>query len=636
MATGQLSEVLQHLRRTVLLQEGAGLSDGQLLEDYISRRDEAALAVLVRRHGAMVWGVCRRVLRNCHDAEDAFQATFLVFVRKAASIASRELLANWLYGVAHQTALKARATAARRRTRESQVTEMPEPAAAEQELGRDLRPLLDDELSRLPDRYRVVVVLCDLEGMTRKEAAQRLNCPEGTVAGRLARAREMLGKRLARHGLTGSGAALAALLSGEAAMAGVPPSVLSTAIKAANHVFAAGPAAATGLFSDRAVALAKGVLTNMMWVKLKFVTVVLVAFGVFGAALAACLGPVRAQSPVDPKTAMPPAASKPAEAKKPELVGLGTLLLVRPDSVTALSPDGMGSVGLKPSNNLPSFQAGRLSPDGPRLAFVQLNGSFSPRPPRPEGEPEESWPFQVVLRSFRVKTPVVTIEMPCVQLGICWSPDGKQLVAAKTLGPEDNPSFENVLIDAATGTTHALEMPAGSRVLDWSPNGKTFVVQDCDRKAKKTRLALVARDKEAVTPLCDLKLPRHSQPEARFSPDGKKVLFIDADPEDDAYKWGLSARPYVLDIATRKRQPLADFPLNAQALGVAWSPNGKEVAYIWRQNHVEELRAGERTGNLETEAFLIVADADGKNARTKFSDKVGNAYSPIFLSIDWR
>ena len=103
MATGRMSEVIHHLRRLSLVQEMAGLTDGQLLEDYIGRRDEAALAALVRRHGPMVWGVCRRVLHNYHDAEDAFQAAFLVFVRKAESIASRELLANWLYGVAHDS-----------------------------------------------------------------------------------------------------------------------------------------------------------------------------------------------------------------------------------------------------------------------------------------------------------------------------------------------------------------------------------------------------------------------------------------------------------------------------------------------------------------------------------------------------
>src|SRR5262245_28761560 len=113
MATGQTSEVLRHLHRAVLLRDGEGLTDGQLLEGFVGRREQAALAALVRRHGPMVWGVCRRVLRNGHDAEDAFQATFLVLVRKAASTVPREMVANWLYGVAHQTALKARATAAR-------------------------------------------------------------------------------------------------------------------------------------------------------------------------------------------------------------------------------------------------------------------------------------------------------------------------------------------------------------------------------------------------------------------------------------------------------------------------------------------------------------------------------------------
>ena len=102
MATSQMSEVIRHIRRTVLLRDGVELTDGQLLEDYLSRRDQGALAALVRRHGPMVWGVCRRVLRSHEDAEDAFQATFLVLVPKAASIASRELLANWLYGVAHR------------------------------------------------------------------------------------------------------------------------------------------------------------------------------------------------------------------------------------------------------------------------------------------------------------------------------------------------------------------------------------------------------------------------------------------------------------------------------------------------------------------------------------------------------
>jgi RNA polymerase sigma factor (sigma-70 family) len=266
MATNQVSGVIQHIRRTVLLLDGAGLTDGQLLEDYVSRHDEAALAALVRRHESMVWGVCRRVLHDYHDAEDAFQATFLVLVRKAVSIVPREMVANWLYGVAHHTALKARATTARRRERERQGTEMPEPAVAEQDFWRDLQTLLDEELSRLPDKYRAVIVLCDLEGKTRKETARQLGVPEGSVAGWLVRGRAMLAKRLSQRGVVVSGGVLAAGLSQNVALAGVPTSVVSSTIKAAS-VFAAGQAA--GVISVRVAALTEGALRTMFVNKIK-------------------------------------------------------------------------------------------------------------------------------------------------------------------------------------------------------------------------------------------------------------------------------------------------------------------------------------------------------------------------------
>src|SRR5438046_1801110 len=149
MPSNHLNTVIQRLRRAVLVEDGAGLTDGQLLECFLSRRENAALEALVGRHGPMVWGVCRRILHNYHDAEDAFQATFLVLVRKAATVVPREMLANWLYGVAHQTALKARATTAKRGAREKQVSAMPEPAREPPELWDAPPPLLDQEPTRL-------------------------------------------------------------------------------------------------------------------------------------------------------------------------------------------------------------------------------------------------------------------------------------------------------------------------------------------------------------------------------------------------------------------------------------------------------------------------------------------------------
>src|SRR5438093_644108 len=171
------------------------LSDGALLDRFILDRDQSAFAEIVRRHGLMVLGVCQRVLDNRHDAEDCFQAAFMVLVRKAATIHPRDMVGNWLYGVAYRTALEARKVAARRRNLEKKKQAMPKPET-DAELWQELRPVLDQELSRLPDKFRVVVIACDLEGKTRSEVADLLGVPEGTVASRLARARGMLAKRL--------------------------------------------------------------------------------------------------------------------------------------------------------------------------------------------------------------------------------------------------------------------------------------------------------------------------------------------------------------------------------------------------------------------------------------------------------
>ena len=269
------TRVIEHLRKVVLC-DGAGLGDGELLGRFVERHDGAALAALVKRHGPMVWGVCRRLLGH-HDAEDAFQATFIVLVKKAAAVMPREMVGNWLYGVAHQTALQARRSAARRKTREVQVKEMPDAEAVPQDRWCDLQPLLDQELSRLPNHYRAVIVLSDLECKTRKEVAQLLGLPEGTVASRLVRARSLLAKRLTRRGVALSGGALAAALSRNVASAAMPAAVVDSTIRAAS-LFAAGQAA----ISTEVAALAEGVLKTMLLTKLKSVTAVLLVAALVG------------------------------------------------------------------------------------------------------------------------------------------------------------------------------------------------------------------------------------------------------------------------------------------------------------------------------------------------------------------
>jgi RNA polymerase sigma factor (sigma-70 family) len=278
MATDRLRGALRHLHRAALRQDRAALTDGQLLDCFIQRGDEAAFEVLVQRHGPMVLGVCRRVLGNVHDAEDAFQATFLVLVRKAASVVPRAMVGNWLYGVAHNTARKARAMNTKRRQKEREAAAL---AARDYAVeGQELRLLLDEELARLPDRYRVPVVLCGLEGRPIKEAAVHLGWAPGTVASRLARGRALLSKRLARHGLVVSAGALAAALATDAAAA--VPGPLLAALKVAAAGARHGPA---GGISAKVALLSEEVLRAMWMSKVKTVVVLVLMMGLTGLGL---------------------------------------------------------------------------------------------------------------------------------------------------------------------------------------------------------------------------------------------------------------------------------------------------------------------------------------------------------------
>lgn len=301
MATNSMREALRHLREALGTPEDVA-SDGQLLERFLAGRDEAAFAVLVRRHGPMVWGVCRRILDNPQDAEDAFQATFLVLVRKAASIRDRATVGNWLHGVARQTAVRVRASRARQGQRERQVRALPEPGAPGHPVD-DLAPLLDEELSRLPENYRAVLVLCDLEDRPRSEVARHLGCPEGTVAGRLARARALLADRLSRRGVT----------SANYAGGPVPPALLAATVEVA----------LSGVCSATVASLTDGVLNAMFFTKLKFAGAALVV-------LACTLAGVLLYAATRPE---PPKEPAPAVAALPFTLKVSAPKFVRPDPV---------------------------------------------------------------------------------------------------------------------------------------------------------------------------------------------------------------------------------------------------------------------------------------------------------------
>jgi RNA polymerase sigma factor (sigma-70 family) len=232
MVNGQLNRELNAPGQGPLASGAEGQMDRQLLEKFARCNDGAAFETLVQRHGPMVLAVCQRVLQNSQDAEDAFQATFLVLVRKAGSIGQPELLANWLYGVAYRTALKARANAARRSEHERQAVSMPSADPLVEVAWRELRALLDEELSRLPEKYRAPLVLCYLQGKTNEEAARQLGWPIGSMSARLARGREMLRDRLASRNRALPAGLFLMVLSQKAGAAALPAPLVGATVKA--------------------------------------------------------------------------------------------------------------------------------------------------------------------------------------------------------------------------------------------------------------------------------------------------------------------------------------------------------------------------------------------------------------------
>jgi RNA polymerase sigma factor (sigma-70 family) len=287
MASGHSGDAVRQINRLFLDGTAVGLTDGQLLERFSTRRPEgaeAAFEALVNRHGPMVLRVCRGVLRDPRDVEDAFQATFLVLVKKAHALDERELLAPWLYGVARRVALKARGVASRRSRREGGIMDDP-PADPAEGPWPDLRPILHEELDRLPEKYRKPVVLCHLEGLTHAEAAQELAWPVGTVSVRLARARKLLKERLTRRGLGVTASLWAAGALPEAAGAAVAESLLRSTVKAA-LVASTSRMLAAGAASAGAASLAQRTLTTMLIARIKWLVIpVALGLGAAGGAV---------------------------------------------------------------------------------------------------------------------------------------------------------------------------------------------------------------------------------------------------------------------------------------------------------------------------------------------------------------
>jgi len=488
----------------------------------------------------------------------------------------------------------------------------------------DALRVLDEEIARLPERLRTAVLMCELEGVTRKQASERLGIPEGTLSSRLAKGRKLLADQLRRRGVTLPAAGLIALTS-----AAVSPQ-LSAQTTALAQIGTPIP--------PMVVTISNGVLRTMFLHKLSFGLACILILAVAGIIAWSTLPPVAAKEPIKPplffvqkelpKKEQPPAA-------KP--TGPGTILLVREGPYHIVTPDGKKLSELAAPKKTRGGGAVSLSPDGKRVAFVVTEDG----PLQPPGAEPKPWPLKIVIRKVeKSDTEKEKMwDMPAIGLQVRWTADGKRLIAVKH-NDQNGIDVENLLLDPETGKTEALTFPETVRILDCGRDGKTFLVEVIDAKAKKRKLGLVASGDEKVRVLTDLQNWPPCSSEGRLSPDGTKVLFTDADPDrKHAHKWGMSHHPYLLDIKTGKREPLAEFPENGKVCGIAWSPDGKRIAYTWVQLHEDLLKKDSIAASdvqIETEAFLMVADADGKNAKTVVTEKGSNAINMILGNIDWR
>ncbi|MBN9522272.1 sigma-70 family RNA polymerase sigma factor [bacterium] len=662
-------------------------TDADLLARYSRERDEGAFTELVRRHGPAVLAACRRLTGHAHDAEDAFQATFLVLARKAHHLRPGPPLGGWLYGVAVRAARKAKERSWRRREVSGAVPDVPERTA--EPCDPDAARAVIEEVEQLPDFLRAAVVLCELEGRSRAEAARELGIAEGTLSSRLAAARKRLAARLAARGF------------GPAALAALAGVVVPRDLSAAAAALAPGAAVIT---------LATGVRRTMMVRHLRSVPLVLGAIG--AAALVA--GILTGQPPT------PPAAAAPG-ATPPAAAGTGRIYVWRRGELIGLDPTGGNEASALVGRTEISPYAFAVSPGGKRAAFIQSQDGTG----------------RLLVRELGPDMPVTTLqEAEDTQTTFAWSGDGTELAVCRVTidGPRRKATTEVVTV--ATKARTPVALPEDHLLIDWARDGRSFLtVRDSlpDEKAplpgdepqgkilrrlaknvveidRGSRSAVKPGQTYTVLPADFPKAGRASRLREFRVPDGRgvmrtKVEFVpkatvevtevlgpalsraritgEYDPISDATTVGdlLYTRPsgptselwlmnrdgtagrrlagekhspdygrfspdgravlawtrgtgpggkrtlVVIRLATGEVTPVAG--TDRAVLLFCWSPDGRRVAYTWVGRPSPDSAA-------EVDDRLTVCDPDGGNARTILSARRRVGTNVALHGVDWR
>jgi RNA polymerase sigma factor (sigma-70 family) len=625
MATGQLNHVLHHLRQLVATQHGQHLTDGVLLERFVTTRDEAAFAALVERHGPLVLSVCGRVLRHNQEAEDACQATFLVLARKAAGIRKRTSVSSWLHGVAYRIALKMRVRQTRRSRHQKPLADVALPDNTAELTWRDMQVVLDEELNRMPDKYRAPLVLCYLEGKTRDEAAQHLGWTPGTLRGRLERGRELLRARLSRRGLGLSAALLGSVLAQRAAPAAVPAEVAVATIKAALP-FLTGKKATPGV-TARALALALEASKGGWGIPLKIAAVVCLVLGVLagGPALVAprtgAAHPLTVNQEEEPKPAAPQAAPpRPGSGKQPRtdrygdplpagaIARIGTVRFRHGNAVytVAWSPDGKTVASDGGDGMIRLWQAA----DGKELHAFPARAedrnslgsalAFSPDGKTLAGIGRDYW-----IHLWDVTTGKEKLKFGRAAYGVdvlAFAQNGKALVSGGS-------NVEVRLWDTATGK----QMRSGEGKgpgLAVSPGGGLLLMVDrqltMDKHAKMVRVVKTDTAKE----LHALRVSPDHINTAALTADGKTAGLPCADRTVRLFGTATGKEVYKLD-------PKLPRGTSGGIYGVALSPDGKTVAAGCTDGtiHVWSAVTGKELHILRGHSWWVVSlvfAADGK------------------------
>jgi RNA polymerase sigma factor (sigma-70 family) len=586
MATQLLHTLIQRLHRTVHAPGDGTLTDGELLERWARQRDQAAFELLQWRHGPMVLSTCRRLLSDPHAAEDAYQATWLILVRKAGSIRRGEALAAWLHRVAVRVALRARASAARRRSHEQTgLIEAPAAALPDDMVNCDLRAVLDDEIDRLPGHHRRAFVLCCLEGKSYAEAASQLERPLGTIASWAARAREKLRIRLEHRGVTVAVSAVALGWTSDTLASGLPASLVASTVQAVTPL-ALGEALPAGLVSARAAALAHGVLRTMFLTRLKIAAVILLTMTAVALGAGGLLHRLRADGPMgesgrvpaSTRTSAPPQESPSvATRKKPEPLlrvpmpdrTMMTVALSAHGKLLAISrhdrtPVQLWDVATGKERTLRghsfSVTALAFSPDGKTLATA--TGSWLP-----DGAPGEIKLWDVPTGTERATLGTLRTTV----LALAFSPDGKTLASAS----------KTVKLWSIATQKEISEIPVSGGI-PWSvafaPNGKTLAAGVGvweDKTPGKVILWDPATGKERAT------LSGHvgAVPCLAFTPDGRTLA--SADTRGTVKLWDVARARACASIANPGRsfllQSLVVTSDGKRAIATIMGPHGPDL-----------------------------------------------------------